>query len=148
MMALEPADDAALELVGLGSHGSAVACIRWLPERDIGSAAYAGGKDFLRVVRGNVIVGEPVDEEHGRVAHRNSLSGVVLDKIDAVSPARIENAGFHNGTQKSASEPRAGTEPLADADIRACLRSSEQQPEEGQVDHLQAGIEFSFAVLP
>ena len=32
--------------------------------------------------------------------------------------------------------------------LRACLRSSEQQPEEGQVDHLQAGIEFSFAVLP
>jgi hypothetical protein len=32
--------------------------------------------------------------------------------------------------------------------LRACLRSSEQQPEEGQVDHLQAGIQFAFAVLP
>jgi hypothetical protein len=33
-------------------------------------------------------------------------------------------------------------------DIRACLRSSEQQPEECQVDHLQAGIQLAFAVLP
>ena len=32
--------------------------------------------------------------------------------------------------------------------LRACLRSPEQQPEEGQVDHLQAGIELAFAVLP
>jgi hypothetical protein len=32
--------------------------------------------------------------------------------------------------------------------FRACLRSSEQQSEEGQVDHLHAGIEFAFAVFP
>jgi hypothetical protein len=32
--------------------------------------------------------------------------------------------------------------------LRACLRSSEQQSEEGQVDHLHAGIEFAFAVFP
>jgi hypothetical protein len=32
--------------------------------------------------------------------------------------------------------------------LRACLRSSEQQPEESQVDHLQAGIQLAFAVLP
>jgi hypothetical protein len=32
--------------------------------------------------------------------------------------------------------------------LRACLRSSEQQGEEGQVDELQAGIKFSLAVLP
>jgi len=31
--------------------------------------------------------------------------------------------------------------------LRACLRSSEQQPEECQVDHLQAGIQLAFAVL-
>ena len=32
--------------------------------------------------------------------------------------------------------------------LRACLRSPEQQPEEGQVDHLQTGIQLAFAVLP
>jgi len=32
--------------------------------------------------------------------------------------------------------------------LRACLRSSEQQPEESQVDHLQACVQFAFAVLP
>ena len=32
--------------------------------------------------------------------------------------------------------------------LRACLRSSEQQAEECQVDHLQAGIELAFAVFP
>jgi hypothetical protein len=32
--------------------------------------------------------------------------------------------------------------------LRACLRSPEQQPEKRQVDHLQAGVQFAFAVLP
>jgi hypothetical protein len=32
--------------------------------------------------------------------------------------------------------------------LRACLRSSEQQPQKRQVDHLQAGVQFAFAVLP
>jgi hypothetical protein len=32
--------------------------------------------------------------------------------------------------------------------VRACLRSSEQQPQKRQVDHLQAGVQFAFAVLP
>jgi len=31
--------------------------------------------------------------------------------------------------------------------LRARLRSSEQHPEECQVDHLQVGIQFGFAVL-
>jgi hypothetical protein len=32
--------------------------------------------------------------------------------------------------------------------LRACLRSSEQEDQEGEVNELQAGIEFAFAVLP
>ena len=32
--------------------------------------------------------------------------------------------------------------------LRGCLRSLEQQPEESQVDHLQAGIQLALAVLP
>jgi Arc/MetJ family transcription regulator len=32
--------------------------------------------------------------------------------------------------------------------LRACLRSPKQQPEKRQVDHLQAGVQFAFAVLP
>jgi predicted DNA-binding ribbon-helix-helix protein len=38
--------------------------------------------------------------------------------------------------------------PFSTQTLRACLRSSEQQSEEGQVDHLHAGIEFAFAVFP
>ena len=32
--------------------------------------------------------------------------------------------------------------------LRACLRSPENQSKEGQVDHLQAGVQLAFAVLP
>ena len=32
--------------------------------------------------------------------------------------------------------------------LRTCLRSLEQQLEEGQVDHLQAGVQLTFAVFP
>jgi hypothetical protein len=32
--------------------------------------------------------------------------------------------------------------------LRACLRSSEQEDEEGEVNELQSGIQFAFAVLP
>ncbi len=32
--------------------------------------------------------------------------------------------------------------------VRTCLRSLEQQSEESQVDHLQTGVQLSFAVLP
>jgi iron complex outermembrane receptor protein len=39
-------------------------------------------------------------------------------------------------------------QPGGSFSLRACLRSSEQQPEKRQVDHLQAGIQFAFAVLP
>jgi diguanylate cyclase (GGDEF)-like protein len=37
---------------------------------------------------------------------------------------------------------------VADLKLRTCLRSPEQQAEEGQVDHLQACVQFAFAVLP
>ena len=33
-------------------------------------------------------------------------------------------------------------------DLRACLRSPEQQSKESQVDHLQAGVQLAFTVLP
>ena len=32
--------------------------------------------------------------------------------------------------------------------VRACLRSSEQQSKESQVNHLQAGVQLAFTVLP
>ena len=32
--------------------------------------------------------------------------------------------------------------------LRACLRSPEQQSKESQVDHLQAGVQLAFTVLP
>jgi hypothetical protein len=40
------------------------------------------------------------------------------------------------------------TLPPQNVALRACLRSSKQQPEECQVDHLQAGVQLAFAVLP
>src|SRR5271157_2737101 len=105
-MALEPTDDAMLELVGFGSHGSAVSGVRRFPERDIRIAALAGGEDHLRVVRRYVVVGEPVNEEHRDAASGNRLSGIVLGEFDAVFPARVENAGFDDGAQERATEPR------------------------------------------
>ena len=38
--------------------------------------------------------------------------------------------------------------PVSHEAFRACLRSLEQEPEECQVDHLQAGVQFALAVLP
>ncbi len=32
--------------------------------------------------------------------------------------------------------------------LRACSRSSEQKSQEGEMDELQAGVEFSLAVFP
>jgi hypothetical protein len=93
-MALKPADDAALKLVRLSSHGSAVAGIGRFPERHIGIAALTGGKDSFRVVRRNVVVGEPMNQEHGDAARGDCLRGILLSEIDAVSPASVENAGF------------------------------------------------------
>jgi hypothetical protein len=60
---------------------------------------------------------------------------VVFDTSGSLR-AMLECKGTNNG----------GT--ARDKALRACLRSSEQQSEEGQVDHLHAGIEFAFAVFP
>ena len=67
---------------------------------------------------------------------------------DAIAQLKRMRVTVAEEAKKGAAEGLSGVTSRANAALRACLRSSEQQPEKGQVDHLQAGIQFAFAVLP
>lgn len=81
-------------------------------------------------------------------------NGMLLEETDQAGTPQADYI-YLNGRPIATVNPATGTlccSPLTETSrlhcLRACSRSSEQEYEEGEVDELQAGIEFPFAVFP
>src|SRR6266702_5520614 len=98
----KPPQNSAIELLRTNTHCTAMASVGHLPQGDVG---WVAGANHLGLMRWDIVVGQPVDEENRNLASNNRLLRRCRRQLYPACQPRIDEGKFHRGAKCILSKP-------------------------------------------